>query len=69
MNDDTLKRKNLIWLCFDGDEVKSIDLGYDWHTNVKPQAFIKTESEVKVDNKAVIYDKKSDGKKHRSILD
>jgi len=67
MNNDTLKRKNLIWL--DGGEVKSVDFGYDWHTNVKPQAFIKAESEVEVDNKAVIYDRKRDGEKHRSILD
>ena len=38
---DTPKRKYLVWS--DGDEVKVMDCGYDWHTNVKTQAIIKGE--------------------------
>lgn len=38
-NDDLPKRKYKIWL--DGDELKIIDMGYDWHTNVKQQASVK----------------------------
>lgn len=38
---DTPKRKHLVWL--DGNEIKILDFGYDWHTNIKTQAFLKAE--------------------------
>lgn len=38
---DTPKRKYLVWS--DGEEVKVMDCGYDWHTNVKEQAILKGE--------------------------
>jgi hypothetical protein len=38
---DTPKRKYLVWS--DGEEVKVMDCGYDWHTNVKEQAVVKVE--------------------------
>jgi hypothetical protein len=38
---DTPKRKYLIWS--DGDEVKVMDMGIDYHTNVKEQAVVKVE--------------------------
>jgi hypothetical protein len=36
---DTPKRKYLVWS--DGEEVKVMDCGYDWHTNVKEQVIVK----------------------------
>ena len=39
---DTPKRKYLIWS--DGGEVKILDCGYDYHTNVKEQAVVKVVS-------------------------
>jgi hypothetical protein len=38
---DTPKRKYLVWS--DGEEVKVMDCGYDWHTNVKTQIVVKGE--------------------------
>jgi hypothetical protein len=38
---DTPKRKYLVWS--DGDEVKVMDMGIDYHTNVKEQAVVKVE--------------------------
>jgi hypothetical protein len=38
---DTPKRKYLVWS--DGEEVKVMDCGYDWHTNVKTQVIVKGE--------------------------
>ena len=40
-NNDTPKRKYKIWL--DNGELKIIDIGYDWHTNVKNQASVRLE--------------------------
>ena len=47
---DTPKRKYLAWS--DGGEVKILDCGYDYHTNVKTQVIVKGECN-------------SDGKNHR----
>jgi hypothetical protein len=38
---DTPKRKYIVWS--DGDEVKIMDCGYDYHTNVKTQVIVKGE--------------------------
>lgn len=38
---DTPKRKYLVWS--DDKEVKVMDMGIDWHTNVKPQMVVKGE--------------------------
>ena len=40
--EDTPKRKYLIWS--DGDEVKVMDMGIDYHTNVKTQVIVKQAS-------------------------
>lgn len=40
-NDDTPKRKYKLWL--DNEELKIMDMGYDWHTDVKEQALVKME--------------------------
>lgn len=40
-NDDTPKRKYKLWI--DNGELKIMDMGYDWHTNVKEQALVKME--------------------------
>ena len=40
-NNATPKRKYKIWL--DDGEIKIIDMGYDWHTNIKNQADVKLE--------------------------
>ncbi|MGN8833281.1 hypothetical protein ACTNDZ_12155 [Selenomonas montiformis] len=39
---DEPKRKYNMWVD-DNNEVKIIDMGYDWHTNVKSQAIVRLE--------------------------
>lgn len=43
------KRKYNMWVDSNGN-IKIIDMGYDWHTNVPTQAFIRS-AEVKDDRR------------------
>jgi hypothetical protein len=45
---DTPKCKYLVWS--DGDEVKVMDMGIDYHTNVKTQVIVKQASYRQVKN-------------------
>jgi hypothetical protein len=38
---DTPKRKYLVWA--DGDEIKVMDLGKDWHTKIPTQAMVRVD--------------------------
>lgn len=46
------KRKYNTWVDSNGN-IKIIDMGYDWHTKVPTQAFIRKESDEDEDNRTI----------------